>query len=64
MRSWARPLFMTLLIAPLLVPASAWTRGNGGHSGRGHGSHHREEGPAYAVLEMTELKMVVFHLSS
>ncbi len=28
MRSWARPLFMTLLIAPLLVPASAWARGN------------------------------------
>ena len=23
-----------------------------------------KEGPAYAVLEMTELKMVVFHLSS
>jgi len=40
--AWARPLFVTLLLmAPLFLPAPAWARGNGGHSGRGHGSHHR-----------------------
>jgi len=32
---------MLLLMAPLFLPAPAWARGNGGHSGRGHGSHHR-----------------------
>jgi hypothetical protein len=40
--SWIRPLFVTLLLmASLFLPAPAWARGNGGHSGRAHGSHHR-----------------------